>query len=80
MNLANWTPAENEFFCEDTMIEIQPSFRGEAMTFISGTYGPFKPARPISVPLWLAVYLKQRHKCNVHIPFWMDSDFLHKVK
>ena len=60
MNLANYTPAEKEFFAEDEIIEIQPNFRGEKMEFISGTFGPFFPAKPTSVPLWLAVYLKQR--------------------
>ena len=63
MNLANWTPQENEFFSEDELIEIQPNFRGDKLEFISGTFGPFKPAMPIKVPLWLAVYLKQRQKC-----------------
>ena len=80
MNLGNWTPAENEFFAEDELIEIQPSFRGEKLEFISGTFGPFKPAMPIKVPLWLAVYLKQRQKCGVQIPYWLETEFLIKVK
>ena len=63
MNLGNYTPAELEFACEDELIEIQPNFRGEKLQFISGTFGPFKPGKPIKVPLWLAVYLKQRKKC-----------------
>ena len=58
MNLANWTPAENEFFAEDEHIEIQPNFRGEKLEFICGKFGPFRPAKPIKVPLWLAIYLK----------------------
>ena len=65
MNLANYTPAENEFFAEDELIEIQPNFRGTKLEFISGTFGPFKPAKPIRVPIWLAIYLKQRQKCQV---------------
>ena len=63
MNLGNLTPQENEFLCEDELVEIQPNFRGDKLCFIQGTFGPFKPAKPIHVPLWLAVYLKQRQKC-----------------
>ena len=65
MNLGNYTPAENEFFAENELVEIQPNFRGSKLNFISGSFGPFKPAKPINVPLWLAVYLKQRQKCQV---------------
>ena len=60
MNLQSWTPAENEFFAEDYPVDIEPYFRGEQLKFISGAYGPFKPGKPISVPLWLAIYLKKR--------------------
>ena len=60
MNIFNYTPQENEFFCEDEPIEITPTFRGERLEFISGTFGPFKPAKMLQVPLWLAIYLKQR--------------------
>ncbi len=60
MSLRNITPAENEFFAEDVCVDIIPSFRGAALEMIGGTFGPFKPAKPVSVPLWLAVYLKQR--------------------
>ena len=46
MNLRNLTPAENEFFAENEIIEILPTFKGDKMEFISGTFGPFKPAKP----------------------------------
>ena len=80
MNLANYSPQENEFFCEDELIEIQPNFRGDKMSFICGTFGPFKPAKPLKVPIWLAIYLKQRQKCQVQVPNWLDTTFLNKVK
>lgn len=50
------------------------------MTFIQGTFGPFKPAKPVTVPLWLAIYLKQRKRCDVSIPAWLDVEFLKKVR
>ncbi len=58
MNYKNYTPAENEFFAENELIQIIPNFKEEAFTFVSGTFGPFRPAKPVTVPLWLAVYLK----------------------
>lgn len=34
--------------------------------------GPFNPGLPVEVPLWLAINLKQRQKCRVIPPEWMD--------
>jgi len=75
-----WTPAESEFFAEQEIVEIVPNFRGAKMNFISGSFGPFKPAKPVNVPLWLAVYLKQRKRCDIQMPTWLDVDFLKKVR
>ena len=57
-----------------------PNFREEAFAFVSGTFGPFRPAKPVTVPLWLAVYLKERNKCQVQPPRWFDYEYLCKVK
>ena len=65
------TPQEIEFFAENELIEIIPGFKGGKLNFICGSFGPFKPAKPIEVPLWLAIYLKQRKKCDVQIPNWL---------
>jgi GINS complex subunit 2 len=76
----SWTPAETEFFAEQELVEIVPNFRGNSLSFVQGTFGPFKPAKPVSVPLWLAVYLKQRKRCDIQIPAWLDIEFLKKVR
>ncbi len=67
MNLTqrSWTPAESEFFAENELVEIIPNFRGGKLEFLSGTFGEFKPAKPVSVPLWLAIFLKQRKRCEI---------------
>ena len=80
MNQRNWTPAENEFFAENSEIEIMPSFKGDRFTFVCGSYGPFRPSKPAQVPLWLAVYLKQRNKCDIQVPNWLDIEFLKRVR
>jgi len=37
-----------------------------------GDVGPFNPGLQTDVPLWLAVSLKQRQKCRIVAPDWMD--------
>lgn len=37
-----------------------------------GDLGPFNPGLPVQVPLWLAINLKQRQKCRLLAPEWMD--------
>jgi len=37
-----------------------------------GDIGPFNPGLQTEVPLWLAVSLKQRQKCRIVPPDWMD--------
>lgn len=37
-----------------------------------GDLGPFNPGLPVEVPVWLAINLKQRQKCRLIPPAWMD--------
>lgn len=37
-----------------------------------GDVGPFNPGLPVDVPVWLALNLKQRQKCRIVPPDWMD--------
>lgn len=39
---------------------------------LQGDLGPFNPGLPVEVPLWLAINLKQRQKCRLLPPEWMD--------
>ena len=73
-------PEENEFFAENELVHIVPTFNSAALHFASGQYGPFRAARPASVPLWLAVYMKKLNQCRVQIPAWLDYEYLGKVK
>jgi len=38
-----------------------------------GSYGPFRPQRPATVPLWLAVTLKKRAKCKIQPPDFLRT-------
>lgn len=35
---------------------------------IGGLYGPFEPNRPIAIPLWLALHMRQTDLCVFTLP------------
>ena len=39
---------------------------------LQGDIGPFNAGLQVQVPLWLAVTFKQRQKCRILPPEWMD--------
>ena len=51
---------------------ILPNFTEGQFSFMEGKYGPFRPAVPVQVPLWLAIELRKFRKCNIKAPDWMD--------
>eukprot|EP00038_Savillea_parva_P019425 m.27475 g.27475 ORF g.27475 m.27475 type:complete len:199 (-) comp4417_c0_seq1:71-667(-) len=67
---------EVEFLAEEQEVEIIPNFEAEQFRFIAGDVGPFRPQRPIAVPLWLARTLRQRHKCKISPPDWLSKERL----
>lgn len=40
--------------------------------FLKGLYGPFAGGRLAKVPLWMAVNLKLKKKCNIVAPHWLN--------
>ena len=46
---------------------------------IQGDFGPFSPGMPVEVPIWLAVTLKQRNKCKINCPAWLDVGKIYKI-
>lgn len=74
------TPLEVEFASEKELIEVVPNFNMQYMYFISGTLGPFKAGVPIRVPIWLAVSLQSRKKCDILTPRWMNVANLERIK
>ncbi|XP_064641774.1 DNA replication complex GINS protein PSF2-like [Lineus longissimus] len=73
-------PAEVEFLAEKELVTITPNFALDTVFLIGGDIGPFNPALPIQVPLWLAVSFKQRQKCHIVPPDWMDVEKLQTKK
>lgn len=73
-------PSEVEFLAEREPVKIVPNFTQDKIYLISGDIGPFTAGLPVSVPLWLAVNLKQRQKCRILPPDWMDTEILKEKK
>ncbi|KAM9607495.1 DNA replication complex GINS protein PSF2 isoform 1-T1 [Trichechus inunguis] len=70
--------AEVEFLAEKELVTIIPNFSLDKIYLIGGNLGPFNPGLPVQVPLWLAINLKQRQKCRLIPPEWMDVEKLEK--
>ncbi|KAI7802357.1 DNA replication complex GINS protein PSF2 [Triplophysa rosa] len=72
--------AEVEFLAEKEIVEIIPNFSLDKIYLIGGDLGPFNPGLPVEVPVWLALNLKQRHKCRIIPPEWMDTEKLEEIR
>ncbi|XP_041789599.1 DNA replication complex GINS protein PSF2 [Chelmon rostratus] len=73
-------PSEVEFLAEKEMVKIIPNFSLDKVYLIGGDLGPFNPGLPVDVPVWLALNLKQRQKCRIVPPAWMDVDKLEEMR
>ncbi|XP_054026033.1 DNA replication complex GINS protein PSF2 isoform X2 [Dryobates pubescens] len=73
-------PAEAEFLAEKEMVTIVPNFSLDRIHLIGGDLGPFNPGLPVEVPVWLAISLKQRQKCRLIPPEWMDVEKLEEIR
>ncbi|KAL6478776.1 hypothetical protein MHYP_G00122090 [Metynnis hypsauchen] len=73
-------PLEVEFLAEKEMVKIIPNFSLDKIYLIGGDLGPFNPGLPVDVPVWLALNLKQRQKCRIVPPDWMDADKLEEIR
>ncbi|XP_036043811.1 DNA replication complex GINS protein PSF2 [Onychomys torridus] len=72
--------AEVEFLAEKELVTIIPNFSLDKIYLIGGDLGPFNPGLPVDVPLWLAINLKQRQKCRLLPPEWMDVEKLEQLR
>ena len=70
---------QTEFFAEDTLVSITPTFECPALTLVSGDFGPFKPSIAAEVPLWLALTLKKLNKCSIRPPEWLQVEELEET-
>ncbi|XP_032686808.1 probable DNA replication complex GINS protein PSF2 [Odontomachus brunneus] len=73
-------PSEVEFLGEKRLVNIIPNFNLDVIYLISGSVGPFRAGLPVKVPIWLAVYLKQKQKCRIINQEWMEVESLNEKK
>ncbi|KAL5527507.1 hypothetical protein ACEPAG_6308 [Sanghuangporus baumii] len=69
-------PTELEFIASEEVVEIFPVVKMDKIQFITGLYGPFIGGRTTRVPLWVAVNLKLKKKCNIVPPDWLNVESL----
>lgn len=63
-----------EFLSEAELIDIVPNFTYDRqLHLITGDFGPFKPATPVRIPLWMALNLYGQQKCKVILPDWISD-------
>jgi GINS complex subunit 2 len=82
MNNANdfiISPSKLEFLCGEKPVTIVPNFTEPSLVLMERTYGPFRAQKPIEVPLWLAVYLKNRSKCKITVPIYFYEENLVEI-
>ncbi|XP_014846947.1 PREDICTED: DNA replication complex GINS protein PSF2 [Poecilia mexicana] len=73
-------PSEVEFLAEKEFVKIIPNFSLDKIYLIGGDLGPFNPGLSADVPVWLALNLKQRQKCRILPPEWMDVEKLEEMR
>ncbi|PWA17307.1 DNA replication complex GINS protein PSF2 [Gambusia affinis] len=73
-------PSEVEFLAEKEFVKIIPNFSLDKIYLIGGDLGPFNPGLSVDVPVWLALNLKQRQKCRILPPEWMDVEKLEEMR
>ncbi|CAB4055709.1 GINS2 [Lepeophtheirus salmonis] len=72
--------AEIEFLAETESIKIVPNFSHGVIYLFQGDIGPFRAGIPLEVPVWLGLNLRQRQKCRLVQPSWMNPQELTEIK
>ena len=67
----SFTPKQMEFFAEEEIVSVIPNTKINDLKLISSEI-KFLPGAQVNVPLWLAISLKQRKKCTIILPVWMN--------
>ncbi|KTW28429.1 hypothetical protein T552_01690 [Pneumocystis carinii B80] len=71
-----FTPSEISFIAEFSPIEIIPRQTMDALPLIGGIIPQFKPPSRVTVPLWMAIFLKRQKRANILPPSWLSQEAL----
>ncbi|KNH09513.1 DNA replication complex GINS protein PSF2-like protein [Perkinsela sp. CCAP 1560/4] len=69
----------SDFLAQQEAVVIIPHFSMESILLIGGNFGPFKPLKETSVPLWLALVLLRSKVCELKMPHWMTVESLQEA-
>lgn len=58
------------------ILQIKPNFSEDQLHLICGDVGPFEAGMPVCVPLWMAVNLRKRHRCEIIVSSIAESFFM----
>jgi GINS complex subunit 2 len=73
MARSSFKPEELSFIAEEEHVHIIPNFTEPVpLATLTGDFGPFLAGNSVSVPLWIALRLKEDQKCSIVPPEWMD--------
>jgi GINS complex subunit 2 len=74
-----FTADEVAFFAGEQVVTIQARAPLSSMQLMDGEIGEISALRQESVPLWLALVLKQRDKCRIVAPEWLHPEKLEET-
>ncbi|CCJ31195.1 unnamed protein product, partial [Pneumocystis jirovecii] len=72
----SFTPSEIAFIAESSLIEIIPLQTMDALPLIGENIPQFNPPHRVTVPLWMAVFLKRQKRANILPPSWLSQEIL----
>ncbi|XP_035316645.1 DNA replication complex GINS protein PSF2-like isoform X1 [Cricetulus griseus] len=72
--------AEVEFLAKKELVTIIPNFSLDKIYLIGGDLGPFNLAYPWKCPFGWPINLKQRQKCCLLPPEWMDVEKMEQIQ
>lgn len=50
---------------DEDALQVKPNFNEETLHLVCGDVGPFEAGMPVALPLWLALDLRRRRKCEI---------------
>lgn len=57
---------------------IIPYVQMDKLEMASGTFGPFSPMAPATVPLYVAIFLRHSRLCTIQAPEWLTVGYLQR--
>lgn len=70
---------ELNFLAENMLIEIMPNVKTtmkDNLNLACGSFDNLKPNKKMTLPIWMAVKIRQKSKCKIYPPYWMEISFL----